>query len=103
MEQNTEKPAPAVTTSKKDGKRAKRTAKKATKPPKSGKKPKDGTVKEAAIAMLRKGTTVPALMKAFGWTQPHAARAFISNLGRLHGFKVESSKEKGEVRVYKVR
>ena len=53
--------------------------------------------------MLRKGTTVPALMKAFGWTQPHTARGFISNLGRLHGFKVESSKEQGGDRVYKVR
>jgi hypothetical protein len=101
MEENT---APAVEAApSKKGKRAKVTGKRRKVARKSAKKPKDGTVKDAAIAMLRKGTTVPALTKAFGWTQPHTARGFISNLGRLHGFKVESSKEKGGVRTYKLR
>lgn len=97
MEQNTEtRPASAAPRAKKKATKARRLVKKS-------KPAKTGTVKDAAIAMLRKGTTVPALMKAFGWTQPHTARGFISNLGRLHGFKVESTKEKGEDRVYKVR
>jgi hypothetical protein len=85
------------------GLKAMKRATKARRPAKKSKHKARAVKDGAAIAMLRKGTTVPALMKAFGWTQPHTARGFISNLGRLHGFSVESSKEKGGVRTYKVR
>jgi hypothetical protein len=95
MEQNTEaKAAPAAPTSKKKGKRAKRNGKKVTKARKSAKKPKTGTVKDAAVAMLRKGTTVPRAHESVRLDQPHTARGFISNLGRLHGFKSNHQRRK---------
>ena len=60
----------------------------------------DGTtVRERAIEMLKAGTTLEALMKAFGW-QAHTTRGFVSIVGKEH--KIESTKVDG-VRHYKIR
>jgi hypothetical protein len=82
----------------KGGKRAKRTAKKATKPRKRAARE---TVRSQAIALLQRagGATLPELMKKFDWL-PHNTRGFISILGKE--YKVESTKVDG-VRTYRIK
>lgn len=50
------------------------------------------------IAMMEAGTTIAALMEAFGW-QPHSARAAISTLGKTR--KIESEKTSAS-RTYRI-
>ena len=113
MEQNTEKSAtaaPALET-KKDGKRAKATPKKATsarKPAKAAAKkarratePREGSKSQLIIALVSraKGASLSEIMKVAKW-QAHSVRGFLSTLGKT--IKVESER-KGDERVYWAR
>jgi len=66
--------------------------------------PREGSKTAAIIELLRrpKGTTLNELMAAAGW-QAHSVRAFLSAVvTKKLGLKVESSKEKGGQRIYRV-
>jgi Protein of unknown function (DUF3489) len=60
--------------------------------------------KTAKIVDLLKrpnGATLKELMKATNW-QPHSVRGFVSTLGKKLGFRVESSRQQDQDRVYRI-
>jgi len=63
-----------------------------------------GTSKLAKLeAMLRRtdGATIPQLVKALDW-QAHSVRGAMSGSFKKRGLKVESSKEQGQARIYRI-
>jgi hypothetical protein len=80
-------------------------AKKAGRAKKAVSKPKaDRTNKKAEVIALMKrskGATLAEIMKATDW-QPHTVRGFVSILGSKGGEKIESSKNAGGERTYKI-
>lgn len=75
------------------GKAAKHTGKAKTAP-----KPRDGSKREAIIAMLRQGCTREKIQEETGW-QAHSVRGFLSTLGKTMKLEVII---RGNDRVYKV-
>jgi hypothetical protein len=70
----------------------------------AGKAKVDRTSKKAdVIALMKrpKGTTLAEIMNATGW-QAHTVRRFVSILGTKGGEKIESSKNEGSERTYKI-
>jgi len=104
--ENISKPVPEAQTKvrRKPAKKAKG-AKKSPPAKKAAGKPKsDGSNKKAeVIAMMKraKGATLAEIMSATGW-QKHTVRGFVSILGSKGGEKIESSKNAGGERTYKI-
>ena len=59
--------------------------------------------KAEVIAMMKraKGATLAEIMETTGW-QPHTVRGFVSILGSKAGEKIESSKNAGGERSYRI-
>jgi hypothetical protein len=64
---------------------------------------RDGSKTETILGLLKRpgGATLKELMKATSW-QAHSVRGFISIAGKKHSVKIESSKNEGGDRVYKI-
>jgi hypothetical protein len=87
--------------------KATKTTKQAGKAPKGAKaksaKPND-TKKELVLGLLRRkeGVTIAEIAKATGW-QNHSIRGFLSgNLTKKMGLTIESLKEEGQQRTYRI-
>jgi len=101
--ENISKPEAQPKVRRKPAKKAKAT-KKSPQPKKADKPKSDGTNKKAeAIAMMKraKGATLAEIMAATGW-QAHTVRGFVSILGSKGWEKIESSKNAGGERTYKL-
>ena len=96
--------APATNGKRKPAKKTK-PSKKAARPKKPAGKPKSDRINKKAevVAMMKraKGATLLEIMKATSW-QPHTVWGFISILGGKRGEKIESSKNDGGERTYKI-
>jgi Protein of unknown function (DUF3489) len=86
---------PKKTTSAK-GKTTAKPSKPAGKGDETGRDTKKAQVRE----MLRKGTTLSAIIEATGW-QPHTTRGFISILSKKENLKIESTRRDDGERFYK--
>ena len=104
--ENISKPAPDTAKAKgaRKSKKAK-PAKKARSAKKQARQAKgDRTNKKAEVIALMKrakGATLAEIMKATGW-QPHTVRGFVSILGSKGGETIESSKNAGGERTYRI-
>jgi hypothetical protein len=96
---------PQPKTKRPPAKKGKPAKKKASPVKKQATKPKaDRTNKKAeVIAMLKraKGATLAEIMAVTKW-QAHTVRGFVSILGSKGGEKIESSKNQGSDRVYRI-
>jgi Protein of unknown function (DUF3489) len=89
---------------KKGALKAKKMAKKASKPDDAkATKPKAESKGARILEMIgrAKGATLAQIMKATGW-QAHSVRGFISIAARKHGLKIESAKSEAGERVYRL-
>jgi hypothetical protein len=81
-----------------------KTARVATKEKDKPAEPRKDTKSAIVLGLLRrdKGATIAELMKGTGW-QAHSVRGFISaSVGKKMGLKVESAKNDGGARAYRV-
>jgi hypothetical protein len=84
-------------------KKAAKASKKAAKPARktSTPRPESKGAKILDLIARAKGASLAELMKATGW-QSHSVRGFISTAGKRHGTAIETAKNVGGERVYRV-
>jgi len=91
-------------TTKKATAAGKKGSKKATKPARAkavtAPRPDTKGAKILDLIGRAKGASLAEIMKATEW-QAHSVRGFISNAGKKHGLKIESSKNEAGDRIYR--
>jgi Protein of unknown function (DUF3489) len=73
-------------------------AKRETESPRAGSK----TAKILDLIGRTKGATLAEIMATTGW-QAHSVRGFLSTAGKKHQVKIESEKNEGGARVYRIK
>jgi hypothetical protein len=98
------KSAPAKAAAPKKGAPASaKASKKATKPERKASAPRAESKGAKILEMIArgKGATLAEIMKATDW-QAHSVRGFISTAAKKHGVRIESAKNEGGERVYRM-
>jgi len=95
--------AKAKAAPKKAAKAGAKASKKAAKSDRSAAAPRAESKGAKILDMIAraKGATLAEIMKATDW-QAHSVRGFISTASKKHGIKIESAKNEGGDRVYRI-